>query len=59
MLSDPENEFMRKMTLGGEQGFQDLQKKEIWKSIMAKKLQYPTINEFMNNLNDAEFTEFI
>lgn len=36
-----------------------MQRRDIWKSIIAKKQQHQSLNEFMNSLTDAEFTEFI
>lgn len=59
MLKDPDNQFMRKLTLEGEEGLQDLQRTELWKSIMTKKQVFPNTNDFLNSLTDDEFTEFV
>lgn len=60
MIKDPNNPFMRKLTLEGDQGMQELQRADIWKSILAKKEFYnKNLNEFLNSLSDDEFSEFI
>ena len=60
MLKDPNNPFMRKLTLEGEQGIEDLQRTDIWNSIMKKKqMHHENINDFLNSLTENEFTEFI
>lgn len=60
MLKDPNNPFMRKLTLGGQEGLAELQRENIWKSIIAKKqIHNNDMNEFLNALSDDEFTEFI
>jgi hypothetical protein len=59
MIKDPNNTFMRKLTLEGTQGLAELQKEQIWKSIVAKKQGHQDTNEFLNSLTDDEFTEFI
>eukprot|EP00347_Sterkiella_histriomuscorum_P008086 403346424 len=61
MLQDPNNEFMRKIISGGEEGLQDLQRKELWQSIIKKKEAFGSdgLNDFLNHLTDDEFTEFI
>ena len=59
MINDPNNQFMRKLTLEGSQGLAELQKADIWKSIIAKKQRHQDVNSFMNALTDDEFSEFI
>lgn len=60
MLKDPDNKFMRKITIEGSEGLHELQKADLWGSIMAKKQVYhENTNDFLNSLTDDEFTEFI
>ena len=59
MIKDPNNPFMRKLTLEGASGLQELQRNDIWKSIVSKKQKYSDTNEFLNSLSDDEFTEFV
>lgn len=33
MLTDPNNQFMKKITLEGDKGLSDLKNKQIWESI--------------------------
>ena len=33
-LTDPNNQFIRKLTLGGDEGLKELQQKQIWQSII-------------------------
>jgi hypothetical protein len=51
---------MRKLTVEGNQGLQELQLRDIWSSILQKKQQHSSsLNDFLNSLTDAEFSEFI
>lgn len=40
MIKDPNNPFIRKITLEGAEGLAELQRQQIWKSIMNKKQAY-------------------
>lgn len=60
MIKDPNNTFMRKLTLEGTQGLAELQRDNLWQSIMAKKqLHHDNLNDLLNSLTDDEFNEFI
>jgi hypothetical protein len=60
MIKDPNNKFMRKLTLEGTQGLAELQRDHLWQSIMAKKqLHHDNLNDLLNSLTDDEFNEFI
>ena len=60
MLRDPNNQFMRKLTVEGAEGLRELQRAELWASIMAKKHMHSSdTNAFLNSLTEDEFTEFI
>lgn len=49
-MSDPENQFIRKIALGGAEGLKELQHREIWKSISQKYEEANDSNEFLNSL---------
>lgn len=60
MLKDPNNEFMRKLTLEGNEGLEQLQRRDLWASIqMKKQLHHDDTNAFLNSLTPDEFNEFI
>ena len=64
MMKDPNNQFMRRLTLEGEEGFNNLRNQDMWASIAAKKLiadehSPGDVNAFLNLLTMDEFSEFI
>ena len=59
MINNMDDPFMRKITLEGTQGLADLQREDLWKSIVMKKQMFSDVNSFMNSLTDDEFNEFI
>ena len=58
-LSDPNNQFIKQITIGGDKGLQELQRKEVWRSISEKYEKAKDSNEFLNSLSEDEFTEYI
>jgi len=59
MIKNPDNQFMRKLTLEGPQGLHELQRHDLWRSIVAKKQNHQNTNDFLNSLTDDEFSEFV
>ena len=58
-MTDPSNQFIRQLTLGGAEGMKELQKKQIWESIAQKYEGSNDSNEFLNKLTQDEFAEYI
>ena len=58
-LTDPNNQFIRQVTLGGTDGLKQLQRQQIWKSIQSKYETSKDTNDFLNNLTEDEFVEYI
>jgi len=58
-LSDPNNEFMRELTMGGEEGLKNLKLRQIHRSIAEKHAKATDTNEFLNSLEEDEYQEFI
>lgn len=59
-LTDPNNVFIRDLTLGGSEGMKKLQYQNLWRQI-SEKYEHARgdPNTFLNSLTKDEYAEFI
>ena len=59
-LSDPNNQFIRKLLYGGDEGLQQLQEQAICQSISEKyNVLKDDTNEFLNSLTEDELLTYL
>lgn len=51
-----DNQFIRKLTIGGPEGMRELMHKEIWRNIIEKYELSSNSNDFLNSLTEDELT---